>query len=344
MPSESRPWIRIEGDLRQLDGEPPMSRADIERSILEIAPDSQHESIGKGEPADWISEFIELGRVRCTTFADHRGPGVLLRMTAAKAATAEQLGLSRDVQALATESQGLVLVAGPRSGGKTTLLSALVDVVNRQRAEFVITLERQVRLVHDSKAALISQREVRGGSDEALTAIKAALRENPDVLVVDDLASPQVVPLLLTAASEGLLVLASITSSSTSEAVARFIELVPAETRKAAETAMGDAFRGAVGQTLLKKTTGGYAAAREVMLGTAAVTRAISEGQLGRLPLVFDSERHHGMVSLTDSLADYVAASTVDVREAFRKAPDRQGLLDRLKRDGIDTSSVERLA
>src|SRR4029079_13102721 len=182
-----------------------------------IAPESGHESIGKGEATEWISEFVDVGRIRCTTFVDHRGPGVVLRMIATRAATAEQLGLSREVQALATEPQGLVLVAGPRSSGKSTLISALVDLVNKQRAEFIITLERQIRLVHDNKAALVSQREIRGGAEESVAAARAALRESPDVLVVDDLVSSQMVPLLLTAASEGLLIFVSITAPSTAD-------------------------------------------------------------------------------------------------------------------------------
>jgi twitching motility protein PilT len=342
--SESRPWMRIDGDLRQIETEAPLSRADVQRAVLEIAPESGHESIGKGEATEWISEFDEIGRIRCTTFVDHRGPGVLLRMIATRAATAEQLGLAREVQALATESQGLVLVAGSRTSGKSTLISALVDLVNKQRAEFIITLERQIRLVHDNKAALVSQREIRGGAEESVAAARAALRENPDVLVVDDLVSSQMVPLLLTAASEGLLVFVTITAASTADAIERFIELAPPEMRKAVQSAMSESFRGAVAQSLVKKTGGGLVAARELMLATAPVTRSISEGQLGQLPLVFDSGRKHGMVSFTDALAEFVRAGAVDVREAFRKAPDRDRLLERLKRDGVDTSVVERLA
>lgn len=342
--SESRPWIRVEGDLRYLDAEASLSRADVEGAILEIAPESGHESIGKGEPTEWIAEFADVGRIRCTTFADHRGPGVLLRMIATRAATAEQLGLAREVQALATESQGLVLIAGPRAGGKSTLISALVDLVNRQRAEFVITLERQIRLVHDNKSALVSQREIRGGADDSVAAARAALRENPDVLVVDDLVSPHMVPLLLTAASEGLLVFVSITAPSTADAIQRFVELAPPEMRKAVQNSMAESFRGAVAQVLLKKAGGGLVAAREVLLATAPVTRVIGEGQLAQLPLALESGRKHGMVSFTDALVDYVRGGTVDLREAFRKAPDRNRLLDSLKREKIDTSVVERLA
>ena len=342
--SESRPWIRLEGDLRYLDSETPLSRADVESAILEIAPESGHESIGKGEPTEWIAEFENVGRIRCTTFMDHRGPGVLLRMIATKAATAEQLGLAREVQALATEAQGLVLVAGPRASGKSTLISALVDLVNRQRAEYVISLERQIRLVHDNKQALVSQREIRGGADDSLVAARAALRESPDVLVVDDLVSSHMVPLLLTAAAEGLLVFVSMTAPSAAVAVERFVELAPPEMRKAVQNAMAESFRGAVAQVLLKKAGGGLVAAREVLLATAPVTRVIGEGQLAQLPLTLEGGRKHGMVSFNDSIVDFVRAGTVDVREAFRKAPDRPRLLDNLKRHGIDTSAVERLA
>jgi twitching motility protein PilT len=342
--SDSRPWIRIEGDLRYLDSETPLSRADVESAILEIAPESGQESIGKGEPTEWIAEFENVGRIRCTTFMDHRGPGVLLRMIATKAATAEQLGLAREVQALATESQGLVLVAGPRASGKSTLLSALVDLVNRQRAEYVISLERQIRLVHDNKQALVSQREIRGGADDSVNAARLALRESPDVLVVDDLVSSHMVPLLLTAAAEGLLVFVSITAPSAAVAVERFVELAPPEMRKAVQSAMAESFRGAVAQVLLKKAGGGLVAAREVLLATAPVTRVIGEGQLAQLPLTLEGGRKHGMVSFNEAIVDFVRAGTVDVREAFRKAPDRDRLLESLKRNGIDTSAVERLA
>jgi twitching motility protein PilT len=336
--SESRPYMRVDGDIRQLEGEAVLSRSDVEAAIIEIAPE------GKGAAAEWLREYPELGRIRCTTFNDHRGPGLLLRMIATRAATAEQLGLSREVQALATEPQGLVLVSGPRASGKSTLLSALVDLVNKQRAEFVITLERQIRLVHDNKAALVSQREIRGNADEALAAARSALREGPDVLVVDDLISPQMVPLILTAASEGLLVFVSIAAPSTTDAVQRFVELAAPEMRGAVQSAMAESFRGAVAQVLLKKTGGGLVSAREVLLATAPVARVISDGQLAQLRHVLESGRKHGMASFTDTMIEYVRTGSVDVREAFRKAPDRERLLGGLKREKIDTSLIERLA
>jgi len=341
--ADNRPSIRVEGDVRPLDGEPPMTRAEIEAAVMEIVPEAEQEAVGRGEPTEWITEFADLGRIRCITFTDHRGPGVVFRMIATRAATAEQLGLSREVQALATEPQGLVLVAGAHGTGKSTLVSALVDLVNRQRAEYVVTLERQIRLVHDNRTAIVSQREIRGGADEALSAARAALREDPDVLVVDDLASAQMVPLLLQAASEAL-VFVSITAPSTTEAVERFVDLAPADLRAGVQAAMAESFRGAVAQVLLKKAGGGRVAAREVLLATAAVTRVISDGVPGQLQVALEGGRKHGMMPLADALVSLVQSGVVDVREAFRKSPDRDRLLIGLKREGIDTSVVERLA
>ena len=341
--SDCRPSIRVEGDIRPLDGEPPLSRADVESAVMEIVPEAEQEAVGRGESTEWLTEFADLGRVRCITFTDHRGPGVVFHMIATRAATAEQLGLSREVQALATEPQGLVLVAALPGNGKSTLVSALVDLVNRQRAEYVVTLERQIRLVHDNRTAIVSQREIRGGVDEALSAARAALREDPDVLAVDDLASAHMVPLLLQAASEGL-VFVSITAPSTIEAVERFVELAPADARAGVRATMAETFRGAVAQVLLKKSGGGRVAAREVLLATAAVTRVISDGSSGQLQAALEGGRKHGMVPLADALVGLVHSGVVDVREAFRKSPDRDRLLAGLKREGIDTSVVERLA
>ena len=341
--SDSRPLIRVEGDIRPLDGEPSMTRADVEAAVMEIVPEVEQEAVGRGEATEWITDFADLGRIRCITFTDHRGPGVVVHMMVARAANAEQLGLSHEVQALATEPQGLVLVAGSHGSGKSTLLSALVDLVNRQRAEYVVTLERQIRLVHDNRAAIVSQREIRGGGDEALSAARAALREDPDVLVVDDLASAQMVPLLLAAASEAL-VLVSITAPSTTEAVERFVDLAPADLRAGVQAAMAECFRGAVAQVLLKKSGGGRVAAREVLLATAAVARVLSDGVPGQLQVALEGGRKYGMVPLADAVVGLVQAGVVDVREAFRKSPDRDRLLSGLKREGIDTSVVERLA
>lgn len=339
----TRPSIRVDGDIRPLEDEPPMTRADLESSVLELVPEAQQAAVGRGEPTEWITEVAEIGRVRCMTFTDHHGPSVVFHLIATRAATAEQLGLSREVQALAAEPHGLVLVAGAHGSGKSTLLYALVDLVNRQRATYIVTLERQIRLVHDNRTAIVSQREVRGGAGEALAAARSVLREDPDVLVVDDLASAQIVPLLVDAAAAAL-VLVSIPAPSTTEAVERFIDLAPADTRSGVQAALAETFRGAVAQVLMKKAAGGRVAAREVLLASAAVTRAIGDAVPGQLQVALEGGRKHGMVPMADAVVALVQSGAVDVREAVRQSPDRARLLASLKREGIDTSVVERLA
>jgi twitching motility protein PilT len=344
LPSDARPHLRIDGDIRVLDGEPVSSSMDVEAALLELMPETAREALRRGEPTEWVSDLPEIGRVRGTTFRDYRGPGALFQMISARAVSADQLGLSREIQALATETDGLVLVAGPRASGKSALVAAFVDAINRRRSDYVITLERQIRLVHENRTSLISQREVRGSGDDVVAAARAALRENPDVLVIEDLRSAEVLHLALDAAGSGLLVFASITAASATAAVERVLDLATAERRVAVQAALAENLRGVVTQVLLRKSSGGRLAARELLLNTEAVASLIAEGQVAQLPLAIDGGRKRGMVPLNDALVAFVQSGAVDVREAYRKAPDRATLLSLLKREGIDTSFVERLA
>lgn len=342
--SQGRPHIRVDGDIRLLEGEPPLSSTDVESAVLELMPESARDALRRGEPTEWVSDLADIGRIRCTTFRDYRGPGALFQMISARAASAEQLGLSREIQALSTESEGLVIVAGPRGSGKSTLIAAFVDLVNRRRADYVITLERQIRLVHDNRSSLISQREIRGSAEEIVAQARAALRENPDVLVIEDLRSPEVLQVALDAAGSGLLVFISVTAASATAALERVIDLVPADKRRAVQAMLGETLRGVVAQVLLRKSGGGRLAARELILNPAAVASLVTDGQTSQLPLAIDSGRRHGMVPLNDALVAFVQSGAVDVREVYRKAADRAGLLTLLKREGIDTSFAERLA
>lgn len=343
LPSDARPHLRIDGDIRVLEGEPVSSSTDVEAALLELMPEAARDALRRGEPIEWVSDLPEIGRVRGTTFRDYRGPGALFQMISARAASAEQLGLSREIQALATETDGLVLVAGPRASGKSTLIAAFVDAINRRRSDHVITLERQIRLVHENRSSLISQREVRGSADDVVAAARAALRENPDVLVIEDLRSAEVLHLALDAAGSGLLVFASVTAASAPAAVERMLDL-SGERRASVQAGLAEHLRGVVTQVLLRKSSGGRLAARELLLNTGAVASLIADGQVAQLPLAMDGGRKRGMVPLNDALLAFVQSGAVDVREAYRKAPDRATLLSLLKREGIDTSFVERLA
>jgi twitching motility protein PilT len=338
--TQARPAVRVDGDIRLLEGEATLSSGDVEAAVLELAPEGARDK----ESAEWIRDLQDVGRVRITTFRDYRGPGALLRMISARATSAEQLGLVREIQALAMEPEGLVIVTGPRASGKSTLVSAYVDLINRQRNDYVITLEGQIRLVHESRGSLISQRELRGSAAEVVAAARAALRENPDVLIIEDLRSPDVLQVALDAAGSGLLVFASVTAASATAALERLVDLCPSEQRRTVRAALAEHLRGVVAQVLLRKAGGGRLAARELVLNTNAVAALVSDGQIAQLPRAIDSGRKLGMAPLNDALVAFVQSGAVDVREAYRKADDKVGLLGLLRREGIDTSFVERLA
>jgi twitching motility protein PilT len=282
--------------------------------------------------------------VRCLSFRDHLGPGGVFRMMPSRVVSADQLNLSRDVQDLAMEPEGLLLIAGPRGSGKRTLIAALVDLVNRTRHDHVITIEREINVVHDRVGSFISQREVRGGVEDMAGVARAALREDPDVLVLEDLRTAPLMNVALEAAASGQLVIGGFPAHNASGAIDRIIDLYPAEQRRQVQLSLAQSLRGVVAQVLLRKTGGGRVAAREVMINTAAVRGVLAEGKTSQLPLVIEGGRPHGMVPLNDALVGYVQSGVVDVRVAYRHAADRAAFLALLKRQGVDTSLIERPA
>ena len=342
--SQSRPAVRVDGEIATLEGEPALSAPEVESMLLDLAPERSREALRNGEGTEWMSEVAEVGRIRCQSFRDNRGAGGIFRIISARPASAEQLGLSREIQALAAEPEGLILVAGRRASGKSTLISAFVDLVNATRNDYVITIESQIQHAHEMRGCIVSQREVRGGAGEVATMTSAALRENPDVLVVDDLRSPEVVAIALDAVAAGHLVIAAISAHSAAAAVARLIDQAPPERREQVRLTLAEGLRGVVAQVLLHKASGGRVAARELLLNTPAIANLIAEGRVGQLPLAIDSGRKHGMAPLNDALAAFVQSGVVDAKEAYRKAHERQAFVAVLRREGVDTSFLERLA
>jgi len=340
----ARPSIRVDDEILPLETEPPLGRAEVEALILEMAPGASRDALAGGSSAEWVYELPDVGRVRCVTFRDQRGPGAVFRLIPTRLISADQLGLSRDIQSLGGEREGLVLVAGPRLSGKSTLISAFVDLINRTRSDYIVTLETEIKFVHENRRAMVSQREARGEPDAMLQGARAALRENPDVLVIDDLKTPELVAVALDAAESGHLVIGSVTAHTTSAAIGRLIETAPYDRQTQVALSLSESLRGAVAQVLLRKTGGGRVAARELLFNMPSVASLIAEGKIGQLPLAIDSGRKYGMVPMNDALLGFVQGGAVDAREAYRKAYDRAAFLELMKREGIDTSFVERLA
>jgi twitching motility protein PilT len=342
--AESRPSIRVDDEILPLETEPPLGTAEVEALILEMAPGGSREALAGGSSTEWLCELPDVGRVRCLSFRDQRGPGAVFRLIPTRLISADQLGLSRDIQALCAERDGLILVAGPRLSGKSTLISAFVDLINRTRSDYLISLETEIKFVHENRKAMVSQREVRGEPDIMLAGARAAMRENPDVLVIDDLRTPELVSLALDAADSGHLVIGSVTAHTTTAAIARLIDTAPYERQTQVALALSEALRGAVAQVLLRKSGGGRVAARELLFNTPSVAALVAEGKIVQLPLAIDSGRKYGMVPMNDALLAFVQSGAVEAREAYRKAYDRVAFLEQLRREGIDTSFVERLA
>ena len=341
--SQTRPSIRVDGEIQMID-EAALGPSDVESLLIDLMPERNREALRSGVSTEWICEVPEVGRVRCMTFRDHRGAGGIFRMMPVRAISADQLGLSREIQALAAEPEGLVLVAGPRSSGKDTLISAFVDLINRTRRDHVITIESEIKVVHENRSSLVSQREVRGNNDEMLAVVRGAIRENPDVIVIDDLRTADIITTVLDAASSGHLVIGALPAHTATGAIDRIIDLYPPENRRHVQLALAENLRGVVAQVLLRRPGGGRLAAREVLLNTPAVASVIAEGKTSQLPLAMESGRKHGMVPLNDALVGIVQSGAVDAREAYRRAADRMGFLALLKRQGVDTSFAERLA
>jgi len=341
--AQSKPMIRVDGEISPLESEPMLTASDVERLVLELAPPRKREAFQSG-PVEWLCDVPEVGRVRCLTFRDHRGPGVLFRMFPPRAISADQLALTPEVQALCQQPDGLVLVTGARSSGKSTLLNAFVDLINRTRSDHVITVESQIGFIHESRRSFISQRETRGDNEFAASVVRAALREDPDVMMIEELRSADLVASALEAAESGRLVLASVPAASTIAALERVVEVFPADRRAKARASLATSLRGVIAQVLLRRQTGGRVAAREILLNTPAVSTLILEGKMFQLPVALDGGRRLGMLPLTDSLAGFVRDGTVHPGEAYRKALDRGALLAALKREGFDTSFAERLA
>jgi twitching motility protein PilT len=342
--AQARPSVRVDGEIAVLEGEPVLSAHEVESLLLDLAPERSREALEAGEGTEWMSEVPEVGRIRCQSFRDHRGPGGIFRMISARPTTAEQLGLAREIQALCAEPEGLILVAGPRASGKSTLVSSLVDLINRTRNDYVITVESQVKFVHESRGCLVSQREVRGGNEDLAVVVRGALRENPDVLVIEDIRSPEVVRLALEAMEAGHLVIGAVSAHGAAPAIGKVLDQSPEERRTQMRLALAEGLRGVVSQVLLRKTAGGRVAAREVLLNMPSIANLIAEGRVSQLPLAIDSGRKHGMVPLNDALAAFVQSGVVDVKEAYRKAFERQAFVAVLRREGVDTSFLERLA
>ncbi|MGH9370233.1 MAG: ATPase, T2SS/T4P/T4SS family, partial [Vicinamibacterales bacterium] len=336
---QAKPSLRVDGEMRVLD-DAPMTDAQLESGLRSLAaPGTDGAPLPLGEFE--TRELVGVGRVQCLVFRDHRGLGAIFRMLPGRTVSAEQAGLSAGIQSLCTEPEGLLLVAGAPGAGKSTLVAALVDQINRTRRDHVITIETDIQFVHENRTSFVSQREAREDGT-FMEAVRAGMREGPDVLVIDGVMNPEVASAALHAAANGLVV-ASVTAPATSAALERFVSFFGNDAASA-RAMVGEHLRGVVTQALLRKTGGGRAAAREVLVNVPSVASLVANAQFDQLPGVLNSGRRVGMVPLNDALLGLVQSGALDVRQAFRKSPDQNELVGMLNQAGFDTTFAERLS
>jgi twitching motility protein PilT len=332
----SPPIVRKDGHIQNLEEQaPPLTAELLGHLVGAIMPERNAKEFEERHDTDFAYEIPELARFRANVFSDRKGPGAVFRVIPSKILTAEQLGLSSHVLQLCRLTKGLVLVTGPTGSGKSTTLAAMVDYVNRTRQDHIITIEDPIEFVHPSQRCLVNQREVRTHTDSFKSALRAALREDPDVVLVGELRDLETVAIAIETAETGHLVFGTLHTTTASSTVDRIIDQFPADRQAQIRIMLSESLRGVIAQTLCRKIGGGRVAALEVLIATHAVSNLIREGKTFQLPSIMQVSKAAGMVSLNDALMELVTQKLVAPDEAHAKAVDKAGFEALLKRSGL---------
>ncbi|MEO6447543.1 MAG: type IV pilus twitching motility protein PilT [Gemmatimonadaceae bacterium] len=335
------PLMRVHGDIVRLDDRQPLSTESLGAMLHAIMPERNRREFYETSDTDFAYEIDGLGRFRVNAFLDRHGPAAVLRAIPSSIITVDELGISPEVQALCKLTKGLVLVTGPTGSGKSTTLSALVDLVNRTRRDHIVTIEDPIEFVHQSKGCLITQRQVGVHTSSFKQALRAALREDPDVVLVGELRDLETVGIAIETAETGHLVFATMHTSTAASTVDRIIDQFPPDRQEQIRVMLSESLKGVIAQTLCRKAGGGRVAAMEILLTTPAVSNLIRESKTFQIPSVMQTSRRLGMITLNDALVDLVARQQVEPKEAYLRAIDKVSLAAALKSRGVDMSQIE---
>ena len=327
------PLVRKDGEMCRLhDAAGPLSSDMILTLLKEIMPAVNQAEFEARHDTDFAYEIAGLARFRANVFMDRQGVGAVFRVIPSKILTAEQLGLSPHVLDLCKLTKGLVLVTGPTGSGKSTTLCAMIDYINRNRTDHIITIEDPIEFVHQNQKCLINQREVHNHTRSFKDALRAALREDPDVLLVGELRDLETIAIAIETAETGHLVFGTLHTTTAASTVDRVIDQFPADRQAQIRVMLSESLRGVIAQTLCRKVGGGRVAALEVLLTNGAISNLIREGKTFQIPSMMQVGRAQGMVSLNDALAELVRKGLVTPEEAVLRAVDKTGLEMLLKR------------
>ena len=330
------PLLRRHGELVR-EGQAAIPPQRLDTMLLAIMSPKEVAEYKEGD-TDWAYEIEGLARFRCNAARDRHGPMAVFRIIPTSVRTADEMGLSREVQNLCYLTKGLVVVTGPTGSGKSTTLAALVDLINRTRTDHIITIEDPIEFVHASKKCLVTQRQVGLHTRSFKQALRAALREDPDIILVGEMRDLETVSIAIETAETGHLVFGTLHTTTAASTIDRIIDQFPADRQSQVRVMLSESLRGVIAQTLCRKIGGGRVAAREILLSIPAVSNLIREGKTFQIPSIMQTNRKVGMTTLNDALIELVDGKQVEAKEAYMKAVDKTGFAALLKARRHDVS------
>lgn len=336
-----KPILRVDGSIAGLRNEATLDAQTAKSIIYEIMPPDNEKEFNEKNDTDFAYELEGYGRFRVNVFRDHKGVGAVLRIIPSEILTCEQLGLPDSVKKFCSLGKGLVLVTGPTGSGKSTTLAAMIDLINATRNDHIITIEDPIEFVHRNKRCLINQREVKSHTATFKSALRAALREDPDIVLVGEMRDLETTHIAIETAETGHLVFGTLHTTTAISTVDRLIDQFPHEQQQQIRLMLSSTLKGVIAQNLLKKKGGGRVAALEVLVVNAAVSALIREGKTSQIMSIMQTAKKEGMTLLNEQLATFVKKEIVEPDEAYKKAVDKEGLLKQFGSVGINYTPPE---
>lgn len=316
------PMIRVDGDVKRINV-PDLTSEGLRQMIYQIMTDDQVKNFEETLESDFSTEIKGISRFRVNVFNQNRGIGVVFRTIPSKVLSLADLNAPDKFKDIIDVPRGLVLVTGPTGSGKSTTLAAMLNHINENKHEHILTIEDPIEFVHESKKCLINQREVHRDTESFSNALRAALREDPDIILVGEMRDLETIRLALTAAETGHLVFGTLHTSSAPKTIDRIIDVFPAEEKQLVRSMLSESLRAVVAQTLLKKIGGGRVAAHEVLVGTPAVKNLIREDKIAQIYSMIQTGSQFGMQTLDQTLQKLVREGVISQEMAASKANDK---------------------
>jgi twitching motility protein PilT len=317
------PMIRVDGDVKRVNM-PALTHKDVHSMIYDIMNDKQRKDFEEFLETDFSFEIPKLARFRVNAFNQSRGAGAVFRTIPSDILTLEDLQAPIIFKDISMYPRGIVLVTGPTGSGKSTTLAAMVHHVNENKPDHILTIEDPIEFVHESKRSLINQREVNRDTLGFSEALRSALREDPDVILVGEMRDLETIRLALTAAETGHLVFGTVHTSSAAKTIDRIVDVFPAQEKEMVRSMLSESLRAVISQTLLKRTGGGRIAAHEIMIGTPAIRNLIREGKIAQMYSAIQTGQGQGMQTLDQNLQELMAKGLISKEEARFKAVNKE--------------------